>query len=329
MVGTLHRLPLTFGGEPALGMSVRCASTANVTISTGLNSGDTIDGVTLANGDLVLLKDQTSTATNGIYLVGATPVRWRAFDRYNDHPGRIVSVEQGTANADTLWLCTSNRGGTLGTTALAFSRLPGVTSADFSAYLDAIFTGEANGDLLGRTGGSWTNRTLASVLGDMLTTRGDMIRRGSSAVERLALGSTGAPIGSDGTDLTYLTAAQLFTFQSIVASSYTPTLTNVANLDSSTATTTYYIRVGSMVVVWGIVTLDATAAASTVTTIDISLPVASNFAAQGNCAGVILNASGGYGRIVADTTNDRATGTYLSLLTSAANFAFVFGYVII
>jgi hypothetical protein len=56
--------------------NVRVATTAEITISTDLNSGDTIDGVTLADGDRVLVKNQTTTpAENGIYVVGATPVR--------------------------------------------------------------------------------------------------------------------------------------------------------------------------------------------------------------------------------------------------------------
>lgn len=133
-------MPLTNGGEPPLGISVRCASTTNVTISTALNSGDTIDGITLVNGDLVLLKDQSTTNQNGVYQVGPTPVRFRSFDRYNDHPGRLISVEQGTANADTIWLCTSNRGGTLGATAIAFAQqtpLGGVSAFALTLLDDA------------------------------------------------------------------------------------------------------------------------------------------------------------------------------------------------
>ncbi len=54
---------------------VRAATTANITIAGALNNGDTLDGVTLATGDLVLVKDQTTAAQNGVYVVGATPVR--------------------------------------------------------------------------------------------------------------------------------------------------------------------------------------------------------------------------------------------------------------
>lgn len=102
---------------------VRAATTANITISTGLNNGDTLDGVTLATGDLVLVKNQTAPEQNGVYVVGAVPARFSEFDTYDEHPGSLIAVEEGTTNADTLWLCTSNVGGTLNTTAIAFSAL--------------------------------------------------------------------------------------------------------------------------------------------------------------------------------------------------------------
>lgn len=102
------------------GATVRAATTANITISTALNNADTLDGVTLATGDLVLVKDQTTAADNGIYVVGASPARAAAFDSWDEHTGAWVTVQEGTVNADTAWLCTSNKGGTLGTTAVAF-----------------------------------------------------------------------------------------------------------------------------------------------------------------------------------------------------------------
>lgn len=102
--------------------SVRAASTGNVVIASGLNSGDVIDGVTLATSDLVLLKNQSTAAQNGIYLVDVSPVRFSEFDTYDEHPGSLVAVQEGTANADTIWLCTSNAGGTLNTTPIVFSQ---------------------------------------------------------------------------------------------------------------------------------------------------------------------------------------------------------------
>jgi hypothetical protein len=102
--------------------TVRVATTGNVTISTALNAGDSIDGVVLVGGDLVLVKSQSAPAENGIYVAGAVPARSAEFDTYNEHPGAFLAVQEGSTLADTFWFCTSNVGGTLNTTAIAFSQ---------------------------------------------------------------------------------------------------------------------------------------------------------------------------------------------------------------
>lgn len=101
---------------------VRAVATSNITISTALNNGDSLDGVTLATNDLVLVTGQSTAADNGVYVVGASPARDSSFDTYDEHPGAYFSVMEGTANADTLWRCTSNKGGTIGSTALVFEQ---------------------------------------------------------------------------------------------------------------------------------------------------------------------------------------------------------------
>lgn len=102
--------------------SVRVATTANIVIASSLNSGDTIDGVTLATNDLVLVKNQSTPAQNGVYVVDVSPVRFGEFDTYDEHPGALIAVQEGTTNADSIWLCTSNAGGTLNTTPIVFSQ---------------------------------------------------------------------------------------------------------------------------------------------------------------------------------------------------------------
>jgi hypothetical protein len=99
---------------------VRAASTANVAIATGLEDTDTLDGVTLATGDRVLLKDQTDPAENGIYVVVASGAASRAtdMDAWSEVPAAAVFVMEGTANGDKGFVCTSDAGGTLGTTAI-------------------------------------------------------------------------------------------------------------------------------------------------------------------------------------------------------------------
>lgn len=123
---------------------VRAAAASNITIATALNNGDTIDGVTLATNDLVLVAGQTAPAENGVYVVGASPARDSSFDTYDEHPGVYISVMEGTTYADTLWRCTSNKGGTLDTTAITWSQFTGGTSVPFTA---ASSSGPAQLDL--------------------------------------------------------------------------------------------------------------------------------------------------------------------------------------
>ena len=102
--------------------SCQVATTANITIATALNSGDSIDGVTLANGDRVLVKDQSVQTQNGIYVVGDTPVRADDLATGADAAGAFTFVEQGSTNADIGFVCTSNKGSAVvGTNNLAFS----------------------------------------------------------------------------------------------------------------------------------------------------------------------------------------------------------------
>ena len=114
--------------------SVKAATTGPITISNPAT--DTFDGVTLANGELLLVKNQSAPAENGIYVFngsGAALTRSESMDSWGEIPGALVAVEEGSANADTLWLCTSNQGGTLGTTAITWmnTNAGGLTTANF------------------------------------------------------------------------------------------------------------------------------------------------------------------------------------------------------
>lgn len=119
---------------------VRVGTTANINTATALVTGQVLNGVTLAAGDLVLVKDQTTASQNGVYVVGATPVRSPEYDTWAEFPGSLVAVYEGTTNADTLWLCTNNDGGTLNTTAIVFTQ--------FSAA-GALLTANALSELSG------------------------------------------------------------------------------------------------------------------------------------------------------------------------------------
>lgn len=114
---------------------------------------------------------------------------------------------------------------------------------------------------------------------------------------------------------------------------YTPTLTGVTNVSSTTAFTCQFMRVGSVVTVSGKISVTPTTN-NTQTILGVSLPIASNFAAEENCGGLAhtLNntAADQHGAsIYADATNDRATFNYYETHGSADLFTFTFTYRII
>jgi hypothetical protein len=185
---------------------VRAATTANITIATALNNADSLDGVTLATGDLVLVKNQSAAEQNGIYVVGVSPARAGDFDTYNEHSGSLIAVEEGTSNADTLWLCTSNDGGTLNTTAISFSQVRFSAASDTLSGIVELAT-DAETETGTDTARAVTPTNAAAVYPKktLLTTRGDLFRRGASAPERLPVGATNTVVGFDGTDTIFRT----------------------------------------------------------------------------------------------------------------------------
>jgi hypothetical protein len=125
--------------------SVVAATTANITLASELENGDTLDGVTLATGNRVLVKNQTTQSENGIYIVSASGAPSRATDF--DSPAEIdggdfVFVTGGTANDNTGWVQV-NTVGTVGTDAIAFTQFSGAgtyTAGNGLTLTGSVFT---------------------------------------------------------------------------------------------------------------------------------------------------------------------------------------------
>ena len=108
--------------------SVRVATTANGTLSSAFANGQTVDGVTLATNDRILIKDQSTGSENGIYTVNASGAPTRATDFDADSEvtgGTFFFVEEGTVNADNGFVMTNDGSVTVGTTALVFTQFSG------------------------------------------------------------------------------------------------------------------------------------------------------------------------------------------------------------
>ena len=99
---------------------VRLATTANITLS----GAQTIDGFAVVTGDRILVKNQTTTSQNGIYIASTTGAWTRATDANTAAllGGANVSVLQGTANGAISWVTSFASTDTLGSTTMPWAR---------------------------------------------------------------------------------------------------------------------------------------------------------------------------------------------------------------
>ena len=101
----------------------RAATTANIDLSADLQNGDALDGITLATGNKVLVKDQTDATQNGIYDVVAsgTATRNTDYDTVAELAGQLVIVQEGSSNAHKIFLCTTDNSGSIGSVNIVFT----------------------------------------------------------------------------------------------------------------------------------------------------------------------------------------------------------------
>ncbi len=116
---------------------VQAATTEAGTLASSFANGSIIDGITLSTGDRILIKDQATASENGIYTVNASgaPTRAVDMDSWAEVPNAYVFISVGTTQADTGWVCTSNAGGTLGSTAINWVQFTGAGSYSAGAGL--------------------------------------------------------------------------------------------------------------------------------------------------------------------------------------------------
>ena len=114
--------------------SVRVATTAAINLSSDLNNGDTIDGVTLVTGDRVLVKNQSTALENGIYVATASGAASRSSDANGTadtgelKSGTFTFVEEGTVNSDKGFVVSTNGTITVDTTGIAWTQFSGAGS---------------------------------------------------------------------------------------------------------------------------------------------------------------------------------------------------------
>jgi hypothetical protein len=131
-------------------LAVIVASTANVADLTSCST--TMDGVTLEEGNLVLLKNQTATEDNGVYKVGKVEDTHAPLTRHDladiamaNGGGVHVYVAKGTLNAGLEYALTTAGTIVIGTTSLAFTQRP--TQAAVTSLETRLSGAESVGEL--------------------------------------------------------------------------------------------------------------------------------------------------------------------------------------
>ena len=166
----------------------RVATTANINLSNALENGDTLDGITLATGNKILVKDQTDATENGIYDVVASGAASRNTD-YNtvaELAGQLVIVQEGSSNADKIFLCTTDNSGSIGSVNIVFT----------------VVTPSNVGDVTLNGVQTLTNKTLTSpVISDIVSVSNgniSVLPNGSGKVLLDGDGSSGGVAVTDG-----------------------------------------------------------------------------------------------------------------------------------
>lgn len=178
-------------GIPA-GATVTAVASSTITISAAATATGTsvaltitnplsalvVDGITLAVGNRVLVKNE-SASKNGLYTLttlGTASVAWVLTrttdgDAWDDLVGAQVAVEEGTTNAETSWLCTANSGGTLGSTSLPWQLVSNSKLASLGNTTLAV------GDTIYASG----TTSLTKLAGNTTTTRKFMRQTGTGS----------------------------------------------------------------------------------------------------------------------------------------------------
>lgn len=139
-------------GDLGIKAPCRCATTANITLS-GLQA---IDGITVVADDRVLVKDQTDSTENGIYLASSsTWQRALDFDGIDDVVnGTLVAITNGTVQANQIWQLVATNPIVIDTTEIEFTYILTTNSSNNLSTLAALASVANLSALAGLTGAS-------------------------------------------------------------------------------------------------------------------------------------------------------------------------------
>jgi hypothetical protein len=198
-----------------------------------------IDGVTLSTDDRIVIKDESTSAHNGIYTYTSSTVLTRATDF--DTPtemagGDFVFVQQGTLYNDTGWVMTDPVT-TVGTSDVTFVQFSGagsftagagltLTGTEFSVNVDNLTTDISGGNVVVKTSAQFTTPNIGAATGTSLTATGNVA--GGNLTTAGVVSATGNITGGN-------VAGTTGTFTDVAGSLTTAAQPNVTSLGTLTS----------------------------------------------------------------------------------------------
>lgn len=121
--------------------SVKAATVTTGALASDFNTGDILDGYTLATGDRILIKNQVSGVENGVYIVATSGSPSRATDLLtgNTGLGAAFLVTNGSRNSSIVWACNNTGSSVVGTNPLFFAEITAlgqITAGDALSKVD-------------------------------------------------------------------------------------------------------------------------------------------------------------------------------------------------
>lgn len=282
------------------------ATTGNVDLSTALEAGDAIDGVTLVTGDRVLVRAQSTTSQNGVYVVQATGAAVRAsdFDTPTEIvPGDFIFVAGGTLYNNTGWVQTEIVT-TVGTSPIVFEQFSGagtyvagngLTLTGNSFAINTAVTADLNSVQ------TLTNKTLTSPVLTTPSISGMLVLDNNIVIE-----------GTDDTHETTLTFTD-------------PTQDNTITFKDATGTVAFTSDIESAVDAFGNAVTGGTGISASYASTSNVLTISNTD--TGSSQNIFKNVSVGATTIVADTNDDTLTltaGSGISLTAASTSDTITF-----
>ena len=241
-----------------------------------------------------------ATRTKATFVVGTN---------YNDVSGNVLNVYSSSGGDGLLFVKASGNVGIATTSPGATLDIAKTNTLTFRVYDQTATTGITRAQFRAGAGDIASDKLIKGVLNDGTTEKWSITRDGNIACSDIDTGSGAVKLA---------------------AGTYTPTLTNTANVSASTPYSCQYQRIGNIVTVSGKVDVTATTTL-TDAQLSISLPIASNLANANECAGTAFAplVAGQGAAILGDATNDVAIMQWQAIDTNSRAMFFTFTYRII